>query len=1208
MSQLETYEEFMKRTASPAQQNTEEEETYEEFMQRTSTAQDVKGPTYGNSEVFESDMPEDQRLKKKDLYQYENINKIRNYMTRNKGVDYKTAKPEDVVEDFVDHMRKFNTNTISTAGEVMFVSRGSAEDKAAAGEAYQLYDQLGNVFVNDGFFGAVDGVKDYVFAAVKDPTNYLGVLTGGVGKASALGVTQASKKAIKKAASNAAMKSARSGATKEAAKKAAEEASDAMAKKMIANSVKGSAVAKASQAAAQQAYREAIIKGSSEGIEAFTKDRMKAAGKKAVAYTTAFDAFAAAIQTDAIQDIYLDVGAQDEYSKTQTLFSTLLGGVGGGLHYTFGKFEGASGLGSSMADLNARSRAKELPTKAISNLEEKLKKLKASNADAKQIEAIENRIKELKKNNIGSPLLSATAQKSAEKAIKDNLDSWAAKVERGTSKLGNDAMPEAMLESIMFGSDGKSGLTQIFKDNGIKLKRSATVSDVMTNIVRYMDEADLQKYSAQMYVKSGIHLGDLDGLAVDIGDVMAREISRAGKTLSVMSRVRRVVDGGVVAGNETLTNALNNKEIRDALENENALARRAKPFVYGQNVWKRLLVSSPATTSANVMGFGQYYAGQTVSDLLTSGALGIASLGSGGNRTKIGRELGRQSDIYKQIQMQKMRNLLDPFTTHDVYMDFLNKHKDVKGLLFETVGAAVERSSKRYGIDESNKIVYGKFGIENFTDAAMNITGVRIQDSFTKSQMFMTDLDKYLRLKSDRTLADVLQKGDLEVLDDDVIGAALDTTMRSVFSKDYTTDDQMLGGVAKLVEQASNTPGLGTILPFGRFMNNVVATAYQWSPLSFLPAASRIMRKSKRDITSMEAVSRSVVGSASLGLAMHYSEKQEEKGLAYNEIDAGGGTIVDVRNVFPFSFFLAAGRAANLNRKGEPITKEVREDLLNQLAIGQVARDTQFANDLYNVFDFITGEEGSREAGLDSLYKSAGNIGAGFFRPLDAVNRAVGFMTETDIAKDPRQARGGAVFTQQATKYFDNIIEAFIGETDTLTGEQLRVATREGEIYDPNPLSRIFGLTVKRGRTAAEKAYSMAEMKTWTADSRSKMTQYDRVFNSSIAPLLETKLSKLIQDKRFIEGDLSYRRDRLKAALNEARGTIRDHLDSTSGTNFIERMRYKASTKGNKEQRAKAMKFMQSKGVEARLEDFNFRELQMYNSYIEHLNYIAKGN
>jgi hypothetical protein len=307
--------------------------------------------------------------------------------------------------------------------------------------------------------------------------------------------------------------------------------------------------------------------------------------------------------------------------------------------------------------------------------------------------------------------------------------------------------------------------------------------------------------------------------------------------------------------------------------------------------------------------------------------------------------------------------------------------------------------------------------------------------------MFMTDLDKYLRLKSDRTLADVLQKGDLEVLDDDVIGAALDTTMRSVFSKDYTTDDQMLGGVAKLVEQASNTPGLGTILPFGRFMNNVVATAYQWSPLSFLPAASRIMRKSKRDITSMEAISRSIVGSASLGLAMHYSEKQEEQGLAYNEIDVGGGTIVDVRNVFPFSFFLAAGRAANLNRKGEPITKEVKEDLLNQLAIGQVARDTQFANDLYNVFDFITGDEGSREAGLDSLYKSAGNIGAGFFRPLDAVNRAVGFMTETDIAKDPRQARGGAVFTQQATKYFDNIIEAFIGETDTLTGEQLRVAT-----------------------------------------------------------------------------------------------------------------------------------------------------------------------
>ena len=95
--------------------------------------------------LFESSVPDDHKLKKQDLYKQSNINTIRNYMTRNKGVSYKKAEPEKLVEDFVDHMRWFNSNTVSTAGEVMFVTRGSDADKAAAGEAYKLYDKLGNV-------------------------------------------------------------------------------------------------------------------------------------------------------------------------------------------------------------------------------------------------------------------------------------------------------------------------------------------------------------------------------------------------------------------------------------------------------------------------------------------------------------------------------------------------------------------------------------------------------------------------------------------------------------------------------------------------------------------------------------------------------------------------------------------------------------------------------------------------------------------------------------------------------------------------------------------------------------------------------------------------------------------------------------------------------------------------------------------------------
>ena len=132
-------------------------------------------------DIFESPIPEGQKLKKKDLYRYENLNTIRDYMSANKGADYMDMEEETLVEDFVDHMRFFNTNAVSTAGEVRFISKADDNTKAMAAQAYNLYDSLGNVFVNDGIYGALDGVKDYVFAAASDPTNYVGALTGGFG-------------------------------------------------------------------------------------------------------------------------------------------------------------------------------------------------------------------------------------------------------------------------------------------------------------------------------------------------------------------------------------------------------------------------------------------------------------------------------------------------------------------------------------------------------------------------------------------------------------------------------------------------------------------------------------------------------------------------------------------------------------------------------------------------------------------------------------------------------------------------------------------------------------------------------------------------------------------------------------------------------------------------------------------------------------------
>ena len=119
------------------------------------------------------------------------------------------------------------------------------------------------------------------------------------------------------------------------------------------------------------------------------------------------------------------------------------------------------------------------------------------------------------------------------------------------------------------------------------------------------------------------------------------------------------------------------------------------------------------------------------------------------------------------------------------------------------------------------------------------------------------------------------------------------------------------------------------------------------------------------------------------------------------------------------------------------------------------------------------------------IAKFGGNYVAGFTRPLDAVNKLTGFVTETDAAKDKQAETGGmALFSQNATKYFDNVIEAFTDKAETVSGEELRVASREGKIQDANPMAKLFGITIKPGRTATEKVYSMANMQDWTASER----------------------------------------------------------------------------------------------------------------------------
>jgi len=1112
-------------------------------------------------------------LSKDDLLNYKNLQPIKQYMIERKGVQYKDKDDQEIVDDFVEHMRFFNANTISTAGELRFVQKGDESTKAVARNAYKVYDQLGNVFQNDGFFGAVKGVGQYMEAMLKDPTNYLGLVTGGTARLGAAGVSITGKKAVKAAVRKAGRDALKSTATKESAKKFANDAAVTAAQRFTQAGASNEATAKVFEKVAQNAFTEGRRSFARTAMKETQQDLFKKASLSAVKKTVALDSAFAVLQDVQAQNVMIEVGAQEKLSKMQTSFSALLGGVGGAVQIAAGKLKGISGLDQAISPLD---RTKQ------------------------QV---------LRKN---TPSISKGETKKLVSTIEKSIDSWEAKVKRG-SGMTKTAMPSELFRDLLFGDDRKSGIISMLKDSSIDM-RGRTVSDAITNAIVMIPEDDLMRLNQRIEANAGFHLGDLAMDSTALSDVFAKSISEAGTILGTMGQFGKLKSSALLSVNDTMINRLTTPASKEAIEAEQKAMRKDR-LGYAQSVWKRLLVSSPATTALNVAGFTQFYVGQSLADVLNAGALSLRGLGQMTMGNSLGgKETFKQAGMLVDLQAQKIRNLLDPFTTHDTYMQFLESNVEVKQTLFETLTGGVDVNPQRFNINPDSKIFKG---LEIVTKGSNAVTGVRIQDSFTKSQMFIGEMDKAVRKKYGVTLKEILQKGDEAILDEDILGKAMGNTMESVFSADYTTEatPKLLRELAKIVESVSRTPGLGTILPFGRFFNNVLAYSYKWSPAGYISAAGparravvNMFKKDKElglDSELSEVVARATVGTTFLYTMAKFDDDRREKGLAYYELEGDGGTIIDAKNTFPLSAYLAFGRMWNMNMNGETIPRELLEEASAQLAVGQLAKDAQFSNDLLNIMDAFSNSGGERGVDMKAFGKATGNILAGFARPLDAVNRVVGYITDDDTAKDIRQADTGMdTFTQASTKYFDNILEVFIDKTDAITGETLKVATREGDVYDPNPFARVFGINVKQGRTATEQVYSMAEMHPWRASERTKMPEYDRMLNNLIAPMLERRTQTLLDNPKFKKANLDQKRIMLRNMVSTVKTGIRKKV-KTGGAGAENKriaLAKKAAAMGSKELRREANRFFKDKyNIEVDVEDMSFAELRVYINYIKAL-------
>ena len=1083
------------------------------------------------------------------------LDPVRAYMVARKGKHFLNKEPEEVVKKFLAHMRYFNVNEGSTIAEAIWMSKSPDKQKALAGEAYKIYDALGNVFVNDGVMGAASGVFDYMTAIATSPSTYMGL---GAGKLFGLGVSKATAQGVKHMAKTAYKNAMREGL----GKKAARNAFDDVYKK----------------AARKRLISEAGIAGAVDSAVAVGQDML-------------------------LQDTEMEAGSRQEYNPLQTGLSAASSLVGSAL--------GVKALRARRDFKDPRSRVartRAARLRALSVEPEFTPVQKEKFADL-----LEKAYKKKFNGKNRTPKSYASFRASAtmgrrifdeatRDAVKNTLevnDAGELVIKQGENVIRKfGTYGEDLLQKIIGNKEDGTYLLDLAEQAGMKFPANINEAGKIDLMLRKGVPGErLLAISKMVHDEHGLWLGDtVELIGKNLGRTVSRSFSSFGRGLNVVQGNKLDTDYAHVQGN--ISKALRQDPEAVVREFQRVTGKKdATPLDvvrYTQNLWKRLIVSAFQTTAVNVQGWGLYNAANAVAEIFQGGALmAIGGMGQAGTlgMSKIGRESLRQGSALWLLQGQKLKNLADPFSTYETYMEVLRSNPDLHRRLFETFSGGIERTANRFGINEKNKL----FKIlETYANASSKISGVKAQDSVTKSQMFITAIDKHLRLLKGRTFDDVLQKGNLNELDEDVMDAAFGDTMKSVFSYDYRqytkkanlaetifTLPTMLGNVfARGVESASNAPGGGFFLPFGRFMNNVVAYASNWNPVTGgMQVAAALARKDKLGAT--EAFGRSMVGLSAITMAREYQLEQERKGFQWYEFETRTGDVIDITNIYPLSLLMVGARWLNASgaqkipmtnikvMDQKPVnpedtvtepgdTADLMKDLLKQIAIGQIAQDTQFGNDLNTIFrwferlsnegDLIASYGGSpttnkfaafRKFGVDTIGKPVGNITAGFLRPFDPFNRLVGTAMGVDTEIDKRLAPSVAgKFGLHAGKYIDNVFDILRGEEKK---PMLQTATRSGAIYDPDPISRIVGARKNMPRTTADIVFGMVNKPNWKTSIYTGIPEYDTVGNKVITPLLEARFERLLKDKRFLEGT----RLEKQAMVNDALTLIKRDINSS---------------------------------------------------------------
>lgn len=1075
---------------------------------------------------------------------------IQNYMVERFGSHIKDYDREEVVEMFTNNMRGFSGgNSVRAVNEITYLnSLGEDEEKLRkVGEAYTIYENMQGLFGETGFGEKAEVVGDFTRAAVFDPVNFLSL---GIGKVFSGSGFKAGSQVALISAKKAFEKELAKGATRKAAQEVAEGVLKAQAARMSAETTK------------RIAQRAAVEQSAKTTLQRMTTS----IALKEAAVVGGFEAAISAGTDYLYQDAMLRTYVQEDYNKFQTGLAAVVGLVAGGLSGA------ASNVGTGTSKLAAPSLLKTSPKGAPLPL---------------------------------SSLLTQTPATTVTKPVPGEVPvgNWLADVAKGKELADQDS---EFFAKMLLGDaeNGLKGLAHILLEEGyawVPRTPDDKVSNWVGDIIRQSDPQNVKQFLEDFTRVTGIEMAEGKALTLDsFVDTFKKKMSDSGKLLKAASDVAKMLGrspkditlddyGKVILGGgapeiDTATSGLG-KRIGKRMGD---LINRDLPDF--QNNIIRLMVSNLSTTALNVTGFAAATALNSASDVVRAALLGgKAGLSLVYNPAEA-KKLGISAYSILQNQISKARNTLDVNATYDTFLKYAQARPEPLRQLTSVLPGGVESLEKiTKGFEPDRPLL--TLQVNQAVDYIQRLNLVSAQDGYTKAIEFTSQLDKFLRRSKEQggfgmswneffSLPDHPQK----MLSERFVkieAAAVDETLKAVFSKSYKGKN-VLGEVAGVIEDARNLPGIGLLVPFGRFFNNTVAMTYQMTAIG--PLIAKAMG-GQQDKFTTEIVAKGIVSWSLIGILAQREQEFMKMGLGWSEeVDIETGEVVDERYEFPYGAYKAIARLVAHRWSNE----EIPQDLVVQLGdqfIGQLTRQLgEAGTGISEIATALLSEEGDDLAKIlkDATGTIASQAISGITRPLEPINTLVGLSRDEDFYVPDRKQ--GTKWVNNSLRYMDQMVGIVTGN---LAPEVYTVAEGKPTVQ----ASRLISTTRASELSNFERVMNAIGKPSWSAGMASLSEVADNRYNQIFNEIIEKGSEKLFNSKKFKEGDLETRKLYVTKLLESARKSTKAYMGRVAA-NSNDRALLKIieiSAKGEK----KVMNVLRELGFERGLDELSEEELDV---------------